>query len=116
MIKDYKGTIIEESLEDNRIMNAMDVVSMHISGDEDPVSRWHLYTVHVSLQDIGNLSQQIKPGWYMHFWRGNDVVVVFHDKTFMLAHDDLTSWEPAVRYGLAQGIPSEQLDFPIDLT
>ena len=114
MVKDYKGTIIEESLEDNRIMNDMEVVSMRISRDEVPMNRWHLYTVHVSLQDIGFLSQQIKSGWYMHFWRGNDVVVVFYDKTFMFAHDDPTSWEPAVRYGLAQGIPSEQLDFPIE--
>jgi hypothetical protein len=113
MVKDYKGVIVEESLEDNRSINDMEIISVRISDDEMPVNRWHLYTVKVSLQDIGNLSHRIKAGWYMHFWRGNDVIAVFRDKTFMFAHDDRATWEPVVRYGIAQGIPSKQLDFPI---
>lgn len=114
MTNEYKGTIIEESLIDNRIINDFKIIGFRISKDENPADRWHLYTVAVTQDDIEYLLHNIKPKWYMHFWQNRDVIVIFHDKKFKFNFDDKASWFPAVEYGLAMGIPKEQLDFPID--
>lgn len=115
MNKDYFGTIIEESLEDNRILNEIEIISFRISKDENPDDRWHLYKAKVSREDIEKLSKYIRPGkWYMHFWEGSDVIAVFKDKTFEFNHADKTTWREAVAYGRSQGIPEEQLDFIIE--
>lgn len=106
----YRGVIVQESLLKPDAVLAMKVLGKEFSAAEN----WHLYRVEVSRQDIDRLPGQIRPGWYMHFWRGREVVAVFRDKVFRFDYDDRATWEPAVEYGLAQGIPREQLDFPIE--
>jgi len=113
MKNEYKGIIVEESLEDNRILNDLEIVKIKITNEENPSERWHLYTVKVSKQDIEKLSKTIKQKWYIHFWKGKDVIVIFKDKKFEFNFDNKPAWEPAVKYGLSLGIPKEQLDFPI---
>ena len=114
MSKDYTGTIVEEGLTDNRIINNLEIVGVKISDDENPSERWHLYTVKVSKEDIEKLAKNLKSGkWYMHFWRERDIVAVFKDKTFEFNYDDKSSWQEVVEYGLSLGIPKEQLDFVI---
>ena len=60
--KDYKGTIIEESLEDNIILNDFNVIGFKITDDIIFSERWHLYTVLVSKDEIDKLSNFIKSG------------------------------------------------------
>lgn len=110
----FKGTIVEESLIDNRVINDFEIVGSRISKDENPADRWHLYTVLVSREDIEKLYQNIKPKWYMHFWQGRDIIAIFQGQKFEFNYDDKTSWEPAINFGLSIGIPKEQLDFLID--
>lgn len=107
--KSFTGIIVEESLEDTQIINNLEISKVEISNDLD----WHMYTVKVTEQEIQELSGIIKAKWYMHFWSGNQVITVFKDKTFEFEHDKPETWQPAVEYGLALGIPKEQLDFPI---
>ena len=76
MTKDYKGIIVEESLSDNRILNDLEITKVEISKEENPVDRWHLYTVRVSEEDIDKLAKNIKPKWYMHFWKKRKVACV----------------------------------------
>jgi hypothetical protein len=111
----YKGTIVEESLEDNRILNDIDIIDFRISKDDNPADRWHLYTVKVTKDDIQKVSRYIRSGkWYMHFWNGNDVIAVFKDKVFEFKHDQKETWKDACDYGRSLGIPEEQLDFVIE--
>lgn len=115
MTKNYTGTIIEESLDDNRIINDLDVTKVHITDDANPRDRWHLYTIKASLEDIEKLSHNIKSGkWYMHFWLGTKIVAVFKDKSFEFDYNNKGSWQPAIEYGLSLDIPREQLDFVIE--
>ena len=114
MNKDHFGTIVEESLTDNRILNDIEIVGFKISKDENPADRWHLYKVRVSKEDIEKISKYIKPvKWYMHFWEGTDVVAAFKDKIFEFNHADKSTWKNVIEYGRSQGIPEEQLDFVI---
>lgn len=116
MNKEYKGIIIEESLEDNRILNDFNVVDVQITNENNPNERWHLYKVKVSKEEIEKLSNLIKSGkWYMHFWKDNkDIIAVFRNKIFEFNYDDKSSWKSAVEYGLSVDMPKEQLDFLID--
>lgn len=50
----------------------------------------------------------------MHFYSGDDVIVVYRDALFRLRHSDLSTWNDAVAHGLTLGIPKEQLDFVIE--
>lgn len=113
-MRKYTGIIVEESLKDNRIVNNLEVIEVRISDEEKPEERWHLYTVKVSRKEIEKVSKNIKQGWYMHFWKGKKVIVIFKDKKFEFDFDDKKSWQPVVKYGLSLGIPKEELDFPID--
>jgi len=113
--KEYRGTIVEESLIDNRILNRLEIIGFRISNEENIEDRWHLYTVKISKEDIKKISKNLKSTkWYAHFWRGNEVIAIFRDKIFTFKQDDKKTWNEAIDYGLSNGIPKEQLDFIID--
>ncbi|MDQ5949232.1 MAG: hypothetical protein QG589_358 [Patescibacteria group bacterium] len=111
----YKGSIVEESLEDNLILNHFIITGVHITDDENVNERWHIYDVEVNKNQIIELSKCIKSEkWYAHFWSTNkDIIAVFRDKLFEFNHEDKESWRDAVAYGISIGIPEEQLDFLI---
>lgn len=110
MDRKYKGCVVEESLNNNLMVNELDITRIEISQK----LRWHLYYVRVSEDEIKKLSKHIKSKWYMHFWKDRNVIAVFKDRIYRFDYNDKDSWEPAIRYGQVQGIPREQLDFPID--
>lgn len=111
----YKGTIVEESLKDNRILNNLEIIGVRISNTDKPEDRWHLYKVRVSEDDIETLLKLLKPKlWYMHFWNEDDAIVVFPNKTFQFKHSDKSTWTPAIQFGISIGIPIEKLDFVIE--
>lgn len=111
----YSGTIVEESLLDNRILNSFTINQVHISMNEVAANRWHLYKVTLSEKQIDILLNNLKPqGWYAHFWHNDKVIVVFPGKKFKIQYSDKSTWQDAIDYGLSIGIPQEQLDFPTD--
>lgn len=110
-----QGTIVEESLKDNRILNSFVIKSVRISSAQNPADRWHLHRVEVSEEQIKTLATALKPEkWYMHFWQGDDVIAVFPNAMFKFKHSDNATWSDAIQHGLSLKIPIEQLDFIID--
>ena len=57
----YKGTIVEESLVDNRILNDFKIINVKITKEENTHERWHLYEVEVTEDKIQNLSKFLEP-------------------------------------------------------
>jgi len=111
----YLGTIIEESLEDSRVLNNFNILNVRITNEDNPTERWHLCKVEATPEQLQKLSSVLKPErWYAHFWSGDEMIVIFRDKTFTQKVDDKSTWEPAIQYGLSVGIPKEQLDFLIE--
>lgn len=111
----YTGTIVEESLLDNRFLNELEITSIRISDADNPEDRWHLYGVTVTEDQVRQLAGQLKSEkWYAHFWDEEIIYVVFPGKTFKISRHDKTTWESAVNYGLSLNIPKEQLDFLIN--
>lgn len=111
----YTGTIVEESLIDNRYLNNLSIIGVRISSTDIAADRWHMYKVTITEDQIKDLANQLKPEqWYMHFWNGDDVIAVFPGKVFRFNYSDKTSWSDAVNYGKSINIPEEQLDFLIN--
>ncbi len=76
------GTIVEESLKDNRYLNELNILSVQITENEDPKERWHLYSVNIDEHETGRLAKQLKvEKWYAHFWDDEHIIVVFPEKT-----------------------------------
>jgi len=50
-----------------------------------------------------------KEKYYAHFYRDNELIVIFKYKIFRVTPDKST-WKPAIDYGLSLGISIEQLD------
>jgi len=119
-MKDWKGGIIAEGLSDPTTINKFDVYEATISEANLPIDyegnigRWHGYGIRCSREEIDALQPYILPGWYAHFWRGETIIVVYHDKQFEFLRGDAGTKREAIEHGKRQGIPEEELDFPTD--
>jgi len=114
MEKEYTGIIVEESFDDNRILNQYDITKVRISGHASPKDRWHLYQVNVSKEEIYSLAEHMIDIWYNHFWKGTHVIAVFTgNHIFEFDYNNKDTWKAALDYGRSVSVPEEQLDFPI---
>jgi hypothetical protein len=109
----WKGCIVEESLNDNRVLNNIEIIKVIITQEEKPEKRWHIYNSLLSEEEIKKIHSHLKQSWYMHFWKDNKMMVLFKGKRFILDIKDKNTWKEAIGYGLSIGIPKEQLDFEI---
>jgi len=48
--------------------------------------------------------------YYAHFYRGNELLIVFKERVFA-ASTDKTTWSDAIEYGKQLKIRDKQLDF-----
>lgn len=56
-------------------------------------------------------SQMIEDdAWYAHYFRDDELVVVFRDAVFRVGTDPKT-WDAPVEHGIKSGIPLHQMDF-----
>ena len=116
----FDGCVIGESLRDPTLINRLEVWRAWISpqemlsDDQGTMARWHIYWIACDAEDVDSIRAELKPWrWYAHFWRGNSMIVIFHDARFDLDRTDRATWAPAIEHGRAKGIPDEQLDFLI---
>ncbi|MEI7513596.1 MAG: hypothetical protein WCJ74_03185 [bacterium] len=116
--KKYKGAIVEESLEDKKVLSDFDIVETTVTDDENPDDRWHIHKVLADAEQIEKLSKFIKPTkWYANFWtdpvriEDGNIIVAYRDKVFSFHKDDEVGRGEAIQYGLSVDIPLEQLDF-----
>ena len=107
----YTGTVVKESLEDADILKKVEVVSVITTNDENESDRWHIQTCKASREIIEEFKDVLHQGWYCHFWNNDELIIVFRNKLFSCQRVTPSSTEPAIVYGISQGIPKEQLDF-----
>ena len=112
MSKEYKGTIIQESLIDDRILNKLEIIGYKITQEDNPEERWHLFDVVANEKDIEKLSAYLKPKkWYADFKKDNEVIIVFPNRTFRFDSSNVSARQEAIEFGKTLDIPLEQLDF-----
>jgi hypothetical protein len=108
----YHGIIVEESLRDRSVLDAVAILGRKRGRD------WTLLRVAVEARELSATIGLVRRGlkvvdgvpFYAHFYRSGELIVVFPDRVFRLTPQKQT-WGPAVAYGKSAGIPTEQLDF-----
>lgn len=111
----WKGILIEESLIGLHIIPEIKIIATRVTTLEAEVEKgvFHFHNVAVLPDDVEKViefvSQDIKDGWYFHLVRGDEMVVVFHNKIFKARAEKQEEVEQIRKYALAQGIIAEQL-------
>ncbi|HUB93619.1 MAG TPA: hypothetical protein VMB52_03895 [Verrucomicrobiae bacterium] len=118
---DYEGVIIEESLKDKAVLQAVKIISTQI----EPASKahntpwlkqWTLHTVRISAEQADTIAERLRASldrncWYADFKNDTTHYIIFSDKIFQIDRRNIEAYEAATNHGLRLRIPSYQLDF-----
>jgi hypothetical protein len=117
MMNEYHGIVINLSQKDSSIFDGLDVIGERkmllglLVLRKIRVAPENLEEVIVHLQtNMRDRLWWIVRSFYFHFYRGNELIIVFRKRTFRVTPDPST-WSEAVDYGQLLGIPEKQLNF-----
>jgi hypothetical protein len=114
---EYHGIIINLSQKDRSIFGKLEIIGRK----RVLLGLITLYKIKVAEHDIKNLISEIQHNmsrrllfkrqeYYAHFYRNNELIIAYRNKTFNVSPDKKT-WAEAVGYGLQLHIAEKQLDF-----
>jgi len=120
--QNYKGVIIEESMEDNSIIKELKVINTEVESVTDNhqtpwIQQWTLHTVEIQENQADNIAKKLSEildsehNWYADFKNDNFHYVIFRDKIFKVDRSKKEQYDEITRYGVNLGIPNYQLDF-----
>jgi len=109
---EYHGLLVEEGLTDLSVLKSVTLLGRK-RGRE-----WSLLRVGLKGRLLPTVIERLQASlrvesgvpFYAHFYRLNQLIVIFPDKVFRLTPEKAT-WTEVVAYGRSVGIPVEQLDF-----
>lgn len=118
--KTLEGIVIQESLDDPLILNALSIIKTRVaeidnaSSGQEPV--WTMHTIIVDPSEVDALAMQLrdglKPGkWYVALRNDERSIVIYRDRIFDYESEDKVAHEEAQDYGKSLGIPESQLDW-----
>lgn len=122
MSKNYKGVIIEESLEGKNVIQDLKVLETKVE-EATPkhktpwVTQWTLHTVEVSEDRAEEIAEKLSRAldsqhvWYADFKNDTTHFIIFRNKVFKIDRSSKEQYQEATDYGLTLGIPDYQLDF-----
>jgi len=121
---DYKGIIIEESLENKGILKKVKIISTKVEQITDKhktpwLSRWTLHTVEIPEKEAETVAEEISKSldcahgssWYADFKNPETHYIIFRNKVFSVNRKSAKEYEEVKKYGMSLGIPDYQLDF-----
>jgi hypothetical protein len=118
-MKTYKGVIIKESLENNRILKDIKIIKTNVEKVTEEhqtphLKQWTLHTISIpenKAKEIAeNISKYIKNEWYADFKSKTMHYIIFRNKVFHIKRTK-EEYAKVKKYGLTLGIPIYQLDF-----
>lgn len=122
----YRGTIIEESLEDKSVLTKATIISTKVEqvvpSHKTPwLKQWTLHTVEIPENIAEELAQEISfsfdkqhPGWYVDYKNERFHYIIYAGKVFKVDRQDPILYKEAKQYGISIGIPEYQVDFAPD--
>lgn len=122
MENNYKGVIIEESLEDKSILKDIRILGTKVEKVTEEhktpwVTQWTLHTVEIPENQAAEIAEKIsksldsKHAWYADFKNDVHHYIIFRDKIFFVDRRSKEQYDEAKRYGISLGIPEYQVDF-----
>lgn len=106
----YIGCVILESLGDQHSLDGLaHLVERVVDMPNDPDAEvWHVRWYRLDQAELESrldgLAAAMKPQWYAHFWRGDDLRVILAGRVFAVSVADRATWEPMLAYGDSVGI------------
>lgn len=119
----YKGVIIEESLDDTSFLKDVKIVSTKveqvIESHKTPwLKQWTLQTVEIPEERAGQIAEQISrafdkvhSSWYADFKNDRYHYIIYSNKIFRVDLKNPILYKDAKEYGISLGIPEYQVDF-----
>ena len=118
----YKGVIIEESLERKEVLKEVVIVDTKVEtvteGHKTPwLKQWTLHTVEVAEQSADAVAQKLSEdldrehNWYADFKNNTFHYIIYRGKIFKVDLQNPVLYRDARQYGISLGIPEYQVDF-----
>ncbi|MFH1392976.1 MAG: hypothetical protein ABIG73_01145 [Patescibacteria group bacterium] len=127
-MENYKGVIIEESLENKDVLKEVKILETEVepvtSEHETPwLKQWTLHTVEISEDNAEAIAEKIShaldrghgASWYADFKNNETHFIIFRDKVFKIDRKSKEQYDKAKEYGISLGIPEHQVDFHPDI-
>ena len=119
----YKGTIIEESLQDASVLKDVTIVETKV----EPITpehktpwlrQWTLHSVEIPEEKAQEVAEKISrifdiehPDWYADYKNDLYHFIIFAGRVFKVDRANPAAYQEAKDYGISIGIPEYQLDF-----
>jgi len=107
-MEEYHGVLVDASQKDKSIFKKLKILSQKKDGD------WILYKVGVGPKEIEQTIKRLQSNminnFYFHFYKDEELIIVFKKRIFRVKIDKST-WKEVIKYGVSLNIPEEQLDF-----
>ena len=109
---EYHGIIVRDGIRDQTIFDRMTVLGTKTG------QNWTLLKVGIEAKAISRVIREIQSNlltekgvpYYAHFYRGEELIIVFPDRAFHVSPEE-DSWKEAISYGESLGVPRAELDF-----
>lgn len=122
----YQGVIIEESLDDKKVLEKVKILSTEIEGvmenHKTPwIKQWKLHTVEIPESEAEKIAEEISESldreynWYADFKNDSVHFIIFRDKIFKIDRTSKEQYDEVKKYGISIGIPDYQVDFSLDI-
>lgn len=117
----YKGVIIEESLDDKSILRKVKILKTRIEKVVEKhktpwLRQWTLHTIEIKRVDVDKIAKLISKSlnkkhssWYVDFKSQKYHYIIFPDKIFTVGLN--SSYKEVRDWGLSIGIPKYQMQF-----
>lgn len=124
----YKGVIIEESLDNKEVLNKVTVVSTKIESVVEEhktpwLKQWTLHTIEIPENKSGEIAEELsnaldkEHNWYADYKNQEYHYIIYRGKVFKVDLKNPVLYKDAKDYGISLGIPEYQVDFaPEDKT
>ncbi len=125
---DYRGVIIEESLDDTSVLGRVKIISTKVElvteKHKTPwIKQWTLHAVEISEANADAVADTLSNGldknheWYADYKNDSYHYIIYREKIFKVDLRNPTLYKDAKQYGVSVGIPEYQVDFaPEDKT
>ena len=118
----YRGVIIEESLDDKSVLKEVKIISTKVEPVTDKhktpwVKQWTLHTVEVPDEKAGDVADTLshsldsEHAWYADFKNEEYHYIIYRNKIFKVDLQNPVLYRDTKQYGISLGIPEYQIDF-----
>ena len=122
----YKGTIIEESLENKAVLQKVNIlktkVEKVVEKHQTPwLKQWTLHIVEIPENQADFIAQELSQSldsehnWYADFKNNDFHYIIFRNKVFKVDRADAEQYNEVRKYGVSLCIPDYQLTFSPDI-